>query len=85
MFLISQQCLTVFGDHTALAYSNLGLTRVQYNNRLVAGSVMSLQILLIKPSVLLAFAALISMCFDHDKSLETVTPKSVTWVTCSSC
>ena len=81
----SEQCLTVFGDNTALAYSNLGLTREKYDTRLVAESLMSLQILLIKPSVLLAFAAVISICYDNDISLETVISKSVITVTCSSC
>ncbi len=52
-------------DHTLLAYSNLGLTRVQYNNFLVAKSVMPLLILLMRPSVLLAFAAMFSMCMNH--------------------
>ena len=44
----------VLGDKTLLAYSNFGLTREQYKNRLVVGSCMSLHILLMRPGVLLA-------------------------------
>ena len=65
----------VLGDQTSLAYSNFGQTREQYKNRLVVGSCMSLHILLMRPRVLLAFAAVISMCLDHDRSLDTVIPR----------
>ena len=80
----SARCLTVLGDHTLLAYSNLGLTREQYSSLLVAQSFMSLQILLMSPRVLLAFAAVTSMCFDQERLLETVIPRSLIFVTCSS-
>ena len=59
----------MLGDHTLLAYSNLGLTREQYSSLLVAQSFMSLQILLMSPRVLLAFAAVTSMCFDQERLL----------------
>ena len=64
----------VLGDQTLLAYSSIGLAREQYKNRLVVGSCMSLHIFLMRPRVLWAFAAVTSMCLDHDRSLDTVIP-----------
>ena len=67
----------VLGDQALLVYSNFGLTRVQYTNRLVAGSCMTLHNLLMRPRVLLAFAAGTSMClgYAYDRSLDTVIPR----------
>jgi hypothetical protein len=67
-----------------LAYSSLGLTSTQYRILLVLVFFTSLQILLMRPSVLLVLETMLSMCFDQDKLLDMSTPRSLMVDTCSS-
>jgi hypothetical protein len=76
-FSIKERYLTVYGDHKLLAYSRLGRTRAQYNNFLTFRSGNSLHTLLTRPSVLLALPTILSIYLDHDKSFDTVTPRSI--------
>ena len=60
------------------------LSKAQYRIFFVLISFISLQILLISPSVLLALETMLSMCFDQDKSLDIITPRSLMYGICSS-
>ena len=79
-FSIKSLCLMVYGDEMLLAYSSFGLTSAQYRVLLVLTFFTSLQIHLIKPRVLFALETMLLMCWDHDKSFDTTTPRSFKFV-----
>ena len=72
----------VWGFHTQLEYSTIGLTSDIYA-LVFSSSRLMLRFRLTKPSLLLAFAIVLSMCSSHVKSWDRFMPRYLTCLTSS--